>query len=178
MKKRDTKAEKKIFNFLLDHAGQKLYLSQIAIGSGASVSTCYQVLERITKEKLLTKEKMGNLSIYAVNLSDALNRQLKVLRTIELLKPLIERLTPFSRKIILFGSAGEGTDIAESDIDLFILTNEKDEARKIISKVKIGKKIQAIIKNALEFSELREKDKFFYEEIKKGRVLWEAGDEE
>lgn len=178
IKTRDTQAEKKIMDFLLDHSGEKLYLSQIAKSSGASVSTCHQVLERKTGENLLVREKLGNLSIYFVDPNNALNRQLKVVRTLELLNPLIEKLKDFTKKIILFGSTAEGTDTPESDIDLFILTSEKDEVQEIISGAKTGRKIQAIIKNFLEFVEMKEKDQFFYEEINKGRVLWEENNED
>lgn len=173
VKKRDTKAEKKIVDFLLDHAGEKMYLTQIARASGASVSTAHQILERKVAEDLLKKEKLGNLSQYVLNLNDSFVRQQKVTRVVGLLKPLVEKLQPYSRKIVLFGSAAEGTDSAGSDIDLFILANEKEECQEIVFATKINRKIQAIIKDILEFSELREKDKFFYEEIKKGRVLWE-----
>lgn len=176
-KSRDMKAEKKIFDFLLDHDGKKMYPAQIARMSGASVSTTYQVLERLKKEKKLKEEKLGNLNLVSLDLNDSLIRQNKVTRTVELLKPLIEKLKDFSRKIILFGSAAEGTDRVESDVDLFILSNEKSEVRRIISKANIDKKIQAVVKNSLEFSEIREKDRFFYEELKKGRVLWERLDE-
>lgn len=178
IKTRDTKAEKKIIDFLLDHSGEKMYLSQIAKSSGASVSTCHQVLERKAEEGLLAREKLGNLSLYSIDPNNVLNRQLKVVRALELLNPLIEKLKDVSQKIILFGSTAEGTDVPESDIDLFILTSEKSEVQKIISGAKIGKKIQAIIKNFLEFVEMKEKDEFFYEEIKKGRVLWEESHED
>jgi predicted nucleotidyltransferase len=176
--KRDMNAQKKISDFLLDKAGEKMYLSQIAKNSGASVSTCSQVLERLTGDNFALKDKYGNLSQFYLDLNNPLTRQRKVTRTVELLQPLINDLKEFSQKIILFGSAAEGTDRAESDIDLFILTNEKSRAQKIISGAKLDKKIQAVIKNMLEFVEMKEKDKFFYEEIKKGTVLWEEKNEE
>jgi len=165
--------EDKIFGVLLDNAEKKLYLSQIARISGASGSTCHKILEKKVKENLIKKEKLGNLSLYFINSSNSLVRQQKVTRAVKLLKPLVEKLSNFSEKIILFGSAAEGTDTAESDIDLFILTNGKDSVCKIISRLKVRKRIHFVIKNYLEWLEIKDKNKLFFEELKKGRILWE-----
>lgn len=173
--KRDMKAEKKIMNVLLDNVGgEKMYLSQIAKTSGASISTCYQILERRVVNKEIEKLKIGNLSFYFLDQNDPLVSQMKVARAVELLKPLLAKLQKVSQKIILFGSAAKGKEVPESDFDLFILTNEKKEAKRIIKKSKIGRKIQPVIKNFLEFMEFKKEDRVFYEEINKGKMLWEA----
>lgn len=171
--KRDMKAEKKVIDFLLDHAGEKKYLSEIARSSRVNTPTCYQILERKVAEGLVEKVKFGNLSIYFLDSSDSLVSQLKVARAVELIKPLIEKLKDVSQRIILFGSAARGEDTAGSDFDLFILTNDKNEVKKILRKSKIGRKIQPVVKNFLEFSELKRKDEIFSDEINKGKVLWE-----
>lgn len=172
--KRDMKAEKKIMNVLLDNVGgEKMYLSQIAKKSGVSLSTCHQILERRVANREIEKVKMGNLNIYFLDKNDPLVSQMKVARAIELLKPLLIKLQDVSQKIILFGSAAQGKDVADSDFDLFILTSDKKKVQKITSKSRIGREIKPVIKNFLEFMELKEKDRIFYEEINKGVVLWE-----
>ncbi len=172
--KRDMRSEKKIMNVLLDNlGGEKMYLSQIAQTSGASVSTCHQILEKKVHDKEIEKVKIGNLSVYFLDQNDPLVSQVKVVRTIELLKPLLDKLQRVSQKIILFGSAAQGRDLTESDFDLFIQTNEKREVQWLIRESKIGRKIQPVIKSFLELMELKKKDPVFYEEINKGKVLWE-----
>lgn len=172
--KRDMKAEKKIIDVLLDNiGGEKMYLSQIARAAGVSTSTCHQILEKRVANKEIERLKVGNLSIYFLDEDDPLVSQMKVARAIELLRPLLTKLEKVSQKIILFGSAAQGKNTAESDFDLFVLSNEKEQAQKIIRKSKIARKIQPVIKNFLEFMELKKKDKVFYEEINRGKVLWE-----
>lgn len=173
--KRDMKAEKKIINVLLDNVGgQKLYLSQIARTSGTRISTCYQILEKRVADKEIEKVKIGNLSIYFLDQNDPSVSQMKVIRAVELLKPLLNKLQQVSQKIILFGSAAQGKDMVDSDFDLFILTNEKKAVQEIINKSEIAQRIQPVIKNFLEFMELKKKDKVFYKEINQGKVLWEG----
>lgn len=172
--KRNTGAKEKILNFLLDDPEGNFYLTQIAQGTAVADSTTQHVLENQISDDFLTKEKVGNLSYYRLNTDNPLVKQAKITRTLQEIAPLVECLWEFSQKIILFGSCAIGEDTRQSDIDLFVLTGEKDEVRGVISRFKSRRKIQAIIKNYLEFSETREKDNYFYEEINKGRVLWEA----
>lgn len=174
--KRDMQAEKKIFNVLLDNVGgEKMYLSQIAKTAGVSISTCHQILEKRAANKEIERLKVGNLSIYFLDQNDPLVHQMKVARAIELLRPLLAELEKVSQKITLFGSAAEGKDTVGSDFDLFILTNDKKAVREIINKSEMAQRIQPVIKNFLEFMDLKKKDKVFYEEIGKGQVLWESG---
>ena len=178
-KNRDTKAERKIMDTLLDNiGGEKMYLSQIAKSSRVSISTCQQILERKAKEGEIGKVKLGNLSIYFLDPEFPKVRNLKIARAIELLNPLIEKLKEVSRKIILFGSASQGRDDVGSDFDIFILANDKNEVNKIISRSSIGRKIQPVIKNFLQLTELKEKNRTFYDEIMRGLVLWEEKNEE
>lgn len=174
--RRDTQAKTKIINFLLDRPGEKFYLSQIARKTGVSDSTVHQILEKTKNEGVVQKEKLGNLSLYSVHYADPVVKQMKILHTTELLKPLINRLQEFSQKIVLYGSSARGEDTQESDIDLFVLTNESEEARKIVANHTFGRKVQAVMKNFTEWVELKEKDKFFYEEIQKGITLWETNE--
>lgn len=46
------------------------------------------------------------------------------------LKDVIQRIKGHSRKMVLFGSVSQGTDAPDSDIDLLILSTEKDPVRK------------------------------------------------
>ncbi|MDP3954897.1 MAG: nucleotidyltransferase domain-containing protein [bacterium] len=175
--KRDTQAKKKILNFLLDDVGEKFYLTRLARETGVSDSTIHQILEKTKGEGIVQKEKLGNLSLYFINPLDPVVKQMKVLRTTELLRPLIEKLRDFSQKVILYGSCSRGEDTKESDIDLFILTNEGEEVKRVLSKYSGGgKRIQTVIKNFNEWVEHKEKDNFFYGEIKNGLTLWEANE--
>lgn len=176
--KRDMKAEKKIMDVLLDNvSGEKMYLSQIARASDTSTSTCHQILEKKVAEGQIERVKFGNLRIYFLDQNDPLVSQMKVARAIELIRPLLKELQEVSQKIILFGSSAEGKDTTESDFDFFVLSDEKKEVQRIISKSEMGRKIQPLIKNFLEWTQMKKKDKFLYEEIKKGIVLWEEKNE-
>lgn len=174
--KRNTKAQQIVWNFLLDNPGKKFYLTQIAKKLNISDSTVQQILEKQVKEGLAKKEKLGNLSLYSIEQTNPIVKQKKILRTIESLKPLLEQLKEWSQKIILYGSAAVGEDVAKSDLDLFILSNQKDQVYKIFSQSKIKNKVKLIVKNFLEWIQAKKEDKFFFDQVNKGKILWERNE--
>ena len=60
-----------------------------------------------------------------------------------------------------------------SDIDLFILSQEPEEAKKIIASIKARQKIQSVIKTPSELADFKEKEKTYYAEVDRGITLWE-----
>ena len=89
----------------------------------------------------------------------------------------MNKLKEISEKIILFGSCADGEDTSESDIDLLVLTNEKEKVNKKILNTKFNRKIQAVVVNTSDLIKIKEKDKAFYQEINKGITLWDVRNE-
>jgi len=90
------------------------------------------------------------------------------------LNPLVENLKKTAEKIILFGSCATGDDTLDSDIDLFILTQDIQRVNEYLKKKHLERKIQAVVVNATGLVKLKEKDKAFYQEINKGMILWDG----
>jgi predicted nucleotidyltransferase len=113
---------------------------------------------------------------YRLDMKNPVARQFKTLFNVYSLNELVEKTKQFCQKIILFGSCSEGVDVKESDLDLFILTNEKDRVKSNISDYqrKIQRRISPIIVSSNEFVKLENEDKPLYERILKGITLWES----
>lgn len=173
--KRDMQADKKIINFLLDRAGEKVYLSQIAVALKIAPSTAHQILNRYVKSGLVKSEKMGNLTLFEIKAGDPLIKQLKVTKTMELLGPLIEKLKPVSDQIVLFGSAGKGENTQESDLDLFILANKTGKIEEVINNYS-KEKLKVMIKTYPEWVTMQKRNPYLYDQINQGRVLWEKNE--
>ena len=64
----------------------------------------------------------------------------------------------------------------ESDVDIFILTNEKDRVRSKVSAYQklMERRIAPVIVNSNEFAKLRKEDVPLYERIFKGITVWES----
>ena len=95
-----------------------------------------------------------------------------------LIEPLVERLKKLSQKIVLFGSWAEGDDSEDSDIDLFIISSEKEKVLFVVNKFSYSakpcnRKIQPVISRPEELLKKDRKNKVFLEQVEKGKVLWE-----
>ncbi len=174
--------KKVIFNktalHILDHLSQRpmaaLYEREIARGCKLSAGAVNNAMKPLREAGLVSAERRGKTVFYRPNLSNPVMKELKILFTLVRLAPIIQRLQPHAKRVILFGSAAQGTDTEHSDIDLFILTTAD---RKIVSsilhdtEVIIGKKINPVIVDAQRASAMRQS--VLYQQIMKGKVLWD-----
>lgn len=167
------KAEEKVIKFLLSHPTGEFYEKEIAQKSGVSKSAVNYILPQLVKRGILKRKERGRLNFYEVDLTESLVQQMKRTLTIEELQPLVEKLKKISKKIVLFGSAAEGTDAERSDIDLLVITSRPTEVRRIARESNLRKRLSLIVHDFLEWVKIEKKDKTFASEVKRGVVLWE-----
>jgi len=115
---------------------------------------------------------------YSVDKANPYLREFKVLTNLLLIEPLVEKLKGLSHKIVLFGSWAEGSDNENSDIDLFIVSSEKEKVLSVVNKFSYSaklynRKVQPIINAPEELLKKGEEERVFLEQVEKGKVLWE-----
>jgi len=162
-----------VLAFLCDHPNDSYYSNQIAKKVNLSKGGASQTLRLLTKEHLLTLEKKGKMTFYQIDASSPIIRQFKVFRTILLLDSLNKKIQSIANKAVLFGSCADGTNTFDSDIDILVVSNQKNEINDLFSKYKSKQKIQLILKSPQEYMSLEKKEPVFFTEIEKGTVLWE-----
>ena len=165
----------RILRVLTREPSKSYYQREIARTAAVSVGKTNHVLKALEREEIVLKERKGRVDIYRYNLHNPVARHLKILFTLTELSELIRQLRQASKKITLFGSCAEGTDSNASDIDLLILTSDKDRVKKLIATHRriLSRKVSPIVLNLIEFSELKNRDRPFYEQVSKGIVLWQ-----
>ncbi|MEM3404126.1 MAG: nucleotidyltransferase domain-containing protein [Nitrososphaeria archaeon] len=151
-------------------------MREVVRKAGVSKGAVNKILRILADISMLEREEKGRMVFYKLNWDDPVVRQFKVLRSVYSLKGLVNELKNNSKKIILFGSCAQGSNVKSSDIDLFILTSEKDQVRKKINMFnkKAEKNIAPIVVNSNELVKLKHEDKALYYNIDRGIVLWQA----
>jgi len=167
----------KVIEYLIQKPGKEFLSKEIQLATKISKAGANFALNDLVKTNLVNRQQKGKTYLYTINDENPVVKQLKILRTIMNLIPLIKKLKQKSSKIILYGSSSRGEDTEDSDIDLFIVTNLIEEIEKIVQRNKHYKKVQPIIRKPLKYIEIEKTDPTFYQEIEKGIVLWEAKDE-
>jgi len=168
----------KVLSLLAKFSDKEFYEREVARKIGISFGSANKVLNELYSHGLLTRVQKGKMYFYRMNSEDSVFQQFKILNTIILLRPLIDELKPLARKVFLYGSCAKGADSSESDIDIFIVSNRKQNVLRLVERYSMGKgfeevKIQPVILSPLEILKAEKIDKEFLSLVKEGIVLWE-----
>ena len=161
----------KILEFLIQTPGEEYLSREIQIAVKISKAGTNFALNDLVNAGFAQRKKRGKIYLYAVNFDHSIIKQLKVLKVIILLNPLLKKIKNKSQKIILYGSSSRGENTKDSDIDLFVVTNSLPEVEKIVKNSSKGKIIQLIARTPLKYIEMEKTDPIFYTEIERGIVL-------
>src|SRR4030065_2878472 len=150
----------KILYLFHEKPQQELHEREVMRRAETSKGSAGRTLKKLSQVGVLERDKKGRMVFYRFNTKNAVARQFKILFNVYSLNKLVNEIKQDSKKVILFGSCSEGTDTDESDIDLFILTHEKNKVgSKINSYQETDRKITPITVNSNEFVQLRKSDK-------------------
>ena len=166
----------KVLEFFFAHPAAECHEREVLRRVKISKGSANKILRQLAALALLIRAEKGRMVFYRLNADDPFVKQMKVLVNIWILRLFVQGLKESARRIILFGSCAEGTDVAESDIDILILTDEKKLANNIVSAFnrKSERPIAPIIVSMEEFARMRKEDKPLFERIDRGIVLWET----
>ncbi len=163
----------KVLSYLAEYPGKEFLTGDIQKAMAISRAGVYLVLGELARQHLVLKTKKGSQLFYSIIYDDSAIKQFKVLKNVLALRSLIAQLKPVSKKVVLYGSTSRGENDPTSDIDLFILSQEPETAKKVIGALKTKQKIQSVIKTPSEFAEFRDKENIYYAEVDRGITIWE-----
>jgi len=130
------KAEERIYKAYLDLKKDKLYFNQLKEKTGLSNSSLQNALNKLIKEKTLKIEKtksntfykIKNKKVFSIKFSEIAHKKFEKLN-IEIKSPLrnfVNRLPKNIFTVVFFGSASKGEEQKNSDIDLLVVSNKKE----------------------------------------------------
>src|SRR3989338_4090181 len=164
----------KIFDYLTASSEGRGFISQIARDTGISKGEVSKAVKVLKEGGLVHSEQNGRNMVCFVDRRLPVFARLRTSFNLLEIMPQIAILQKWADKIVLFGSCAEGTDTAESDIDLLVVTRDKIKADKAARAIKLSRPVQWVIKTPQEYVVLNSKEKVFAQEIGQGIVLWEA----
>lgn len=117
---------RKIFALLWARPAQSIHLRELARLTQSSPGTLKKELDALTAVGLLHVQKVGNQTLFNVNIEHPIYPELSGLiqKTVGLSDVLVNALQGLSQRIdfaFVFGSAAKGTDVARSDVDLLVV---------------------------------------------------------
>lgn len=166
----------KVLDLFASNPLQEHHEREVMRLAGVSKGSANRMLRELSERRFLTLRKKGRMVFYKLDLDNPSTRQFKILANVYSLNELVEKLKGAARRVVLFGSCAQGTDVRESDIDLLVITDDKDTVRKEISRfnAKEKRRVMPIIVDANGFAKLKREDRPFYDNIERGIVLWQT----
>jgi len=172
-KKLFTPLEQELLRFLSLHPNSEFHLRDMAKIIDRSVSGIHTAIKDLERSNLVVSRTSGKNKYIQANWSNPSIRTFKIfMNTYEVyssILPFIERIG----KAILYGSCSRGDDTSESDVDMFILSMEKDLRSDLPEEIH-GRSVNYRIVNGPELLTLRKNDPGYIREVEKGIVLREV----
>lgn len=164
----------KILAFLMQHLDENFYDLEISKRAGISRAGSNFALRDLARAGLVQRSKKGRMVFYKVLPDNIIIKYLKIVHNIAFINSLVQQLKSCSLRIILFGSSASGENSDAGDMDLFILTREKEKVKNIIFNDKQREKIQYVSMTPNEYVKLKISNPVFYNEVEKGIELWKT----
>lgn len=169
----------KVLSLLAKYSDLEFYERETSRRLGISFGSANKVLNDLYSEQYLSRQKKGKMFFYRFETADPIFSHFKILTNIVLLRPLVNQLKMVASRIILFGSCSRGEDHSKSDIDLFIVSDEKDKVFFAIRKYKFGKGFEELIIQPAVFTPFdllksEKTDREFLSQVSEGIILWDS----
>lgn len=166
-----SKNEETILNFLADYPMQSFLGAEIVKRKKISAGGAHNALKKLKEKNFIAPEERGRIKLWKINNDNILVKQHRAAHLLDKLGKFIRDIKKVSIEAILFGSGARGEYAKDSDIDIFILTHDKNAAHETIGFYRKKYPIKAVIKTPNEWQELETKEPEFYGEVKRGIKL-------
>ena len=168
----------KVLSFLAKFPDQEMHEREIARRTGISFGSANKVLNELFSDGILMRRQAGRMLFYSFNSRDPLSKGFKIFVSVSILRPLIRKLREFTSEIVLYGSCARGEDTSASDIDLFVVSENKEAVLRALENYKFGKgfegiRIEPAVFSAQELLKSEKADKEFLSLVREGIVLWD-----
>ncbi len=168
----------KVLSLLTKFSDQEFYEREIARSLGISSGSANRALNELYSSGVVTRRREGKMFFYSIDSRNAVIPELKKIISLLLIEPLVETLKAISSRIVLYGSCAQGTDTSASDLDLFVVSRNRQSAFDAINGFRFPKgyedvHIQAVVKTPVELLESGGSEHVFLEEVENGIELWE-----
>ena len=123
-----SKTQRKVLGLLFGNPDRSFYANEIVRLAGIGIGTVQRELEKLSGAAILTTKKIGNQKHYRANHESPIFEELYgiVLKTFGVADVLRKGMMDLAEDIdvaFIFGSVAKGTDHANSDIDIMIVSS-------------------------------------------------------
>lgn len=175
--------KKKVLDELLEDPGKEYSIKELSDESGASYDLTHRFVQVLSSLGIIEKRRAGGAVFVQLNQSSPYIEPLEEIIRIDT-EPLLETAKRYAEEleeiesVLLFGSVARGTPRIDSDIDILVIVEDREEeseryANKLASKYERedGVTIVPMVETMEEFQEDLETETPFVQELIKDAVV-------
>ncbi len=182
-----SKTQRQVLGLLFGNPDRSFYANEIVRRAGIGIGTVQRELAKLTKAGILTTRKIGNQKHYQVNRESPIFEELYgiVLKTFGLSETVREALKVFTGDIkfsFIYGSVAKGTDHANSDIDIMIVSDRLtySDIMSVIHHIesKLNRRVNATLYKSFELKKKADTDSSFVKRVLEQPKIFLTGTED
>lgn len=182
-----TTTQKQVLGLLYAHPDKTFYTKEILRRTGMGVATIKRELDRMLAAGILRMNKIGNQHHYQANPGCPLYEELLsiVKKTFGIVDVLQHALLPLDLEIdftFVYGSVAKGEETAESDIDLFIVSESLGYAdvMNVLTKSEdeLGRPVNPSIYTVAQVKDKLQQENAFVTRVMEQPKLWVKGSDD
>ena len=181
-----TTTQQRVLALLFGQPHRSFFTSELIRLTGSGSGAVQRELLRLASSRLVNVTSIGTQKHYQVNTACPVYHELVgiVRKTVALVEPVRQTLEPFADRIVLamlYGSVVQGTDTADSDIDLLVTADDMmlEDLYTVLAPVEssLDRKISPKLYTVSEFNARRSAKNPFLMRVLTGEHLVLIGDE-
>lgn len=182
-----THSQQKVLGLLFAQADRQFHVNEMLRLTGAGKGALQRELARLESAGLVRMVQLGNQKRYQANREAPIFEELRgiVLKTFGLASVLREALSPVADRIraaFVFGSIAKGTDRADSDVDVLVISDALTYGEVLAAlepaEVRLGRKVNPAIYTQEDWRKRRVEDNAFVSRVMEGAKIWLLGGED
>jgi predicted nucleotidyltransferase len=181
-----TKVQQRVLAILFGNHERSFYANELIALAGSGSGAVQRELAQLEAAELVTVKRVGNQKHYQANPLSPVFPELRglILKTSGLVDVLRASLAPLARQIegaFVFGSVAKNKDTAQSDIDLFVITQHLTYGE-LFSALepatgRLGRVVNPTVYSRIEFEKRLREGNAFVKRVMAQPKLWIIGDD-
>lgn len=181
-----TTTQQRVLALLFGQPHRSFFANEVIGLAGSGSGAVQRELKRLTDSGLVTSKRIGNQRHFQANRAAPIFSELSAIvqKTFGVAEPIRKALIPYEQAIrcaFIFGSVAKREDTADSDIDLFVVSDSLTSADLINqllgTEVQLFRKINTTIYSQKELAKAVEGKNAFVSRVREQPKLWLIGNE-
>ncbi|MFC1657068.1 nucleotidyltransferase domain-containing protein [Candidatus Moduliflexota bacterium] len=182
-----TKTQQRVLGLLFGNPDRSYYANEIVRLAGSGIGAVQRELEKLAAAGIIEVRRIGNQKHYQANHQSPIFDELrgiavKTFGIVDVLRSFLEPFTERIRAALIYGSVAKGSDTADSDIDLMIVSSDLSYADlfTVLSEAedKLGRSVQPTVYKPAEFQRKMKGENAFLQRVMEQPVIYLIGSQD